>query len=280
MLENLHQLTWPERRLLQDILHLPNLPVQTRTLSLTPAQELELISKQKLLANGYPLDYLLSQVEISNLRWSFGPEVLIPREETEAWVNNFLQLLPKSLQKSQALKKYTLVDIGTGSGFIGLQLSKYFQQTFLVDISLQALFKTKQNARLNNLHYKNNLQVYQSDLLNNPNLLAQLKSSKPWILVANLPYLSDSDWQQAETNNIKYEPKIALYSGSQGLNLLAKMLMQITKLANQPKIIVLELDPRNLRLAKKLLQKIYPIAKVYLDPAGRERILLGKFDNL
>ena len=231
-----------------------------------------------LIAQGYPIDYILEQVNILGMEFKLNKNVLIPRPETE-WLiqslNNYfneqkveelkdvLEFL-KPFQKT--LNRSFLVDIGTGSGLIALGLCQNFAHVLATDKYLKALKVASENAKLNNI---NNIEFVQSDLLLSPVALKQLKQSKNSLLIANLPYVPDSDIDMADENRISFEPKSAIYSGSDGLQHFIRLLNQLRKFRLTPRLCIFELDPRN-------IQKAFDLGKNYFN----QQIIVNDYNQM
>jgi release factor glutamine methyltransferase len=115
--------------------------------------------------------------------------------------------------------------------------------------------------------------------LQNPDLTKRLLTTKNLILLANLPYLPDSDRPLKGLHNISYEPDLALFSGSDGLDLFRRLLLELSDLQFQPECLVFELDPRNIRLASELVFKqlrwaTYCDLQIWSDSNGLDRCLI------
>lgn len=267
-------LQYQKRILLADILGLSmtDLLIQNPNLNLQQKEAFE--RKLILLKQGYPVDYLLHTIKFAGIKLSLTSDVLIPRSETEEWIERLVKY--DFFQKITDGKKLKLIDIGTGSGAIGISLSFYFNEVFLVDISVKALKVAKANSKLNNTV---NVSCLKSDLLNSFCFQNNNKFQKKYIdlnstiLVANLPYLPNCDEPEINKTNVRYEPKLALYSGEDGLDLFKKLLKQLNDL---PVLSVFELDPRNIRCAKKLLSQLYTKTFIWNDSFGKERLLIGQ----
>ena len=247
-----------QARLLTKLLSLPINRLLGQRLKLTNSQ-FELIQSQiALLDSGYPLDYLLGSVNFCNQEFVISKDVLIPRPATEFWVNELIQQL-ETLEAEAGSHTTepltTLVEVGTGSGIIGLTLAPLFTHNILTDISRKALEVAKNNQiRLCPTHA--HIEFIQNDLLDNVILPT---ANTNWILVANLPYIPIGDLINKEKNRVSAEPEIALYSGIDGLDLTRKLIHQLVSnySANMPSQIWLELDPRNIYEAKKIIQTAF-----------------------
>lgn len=231
-----------------------------------------------LIAEGYPIDYILEQVNILGLEFKLNKNVLIPRPETEWLLQSLSQYFNgqkveqlkaaveflKPLQKS--LNRSLLVDIGTGSGLIALCLNKNFTHVLATDKYLKVLKVATDNAKLNSII---NVEFVQSDLLLNQAVQKQLKQSKNSLLIANLPYVPESDIFLAQQNRINFEPKTAIYSGQDGLQHFKKLLKQLNKFQLKPGLCIFELDPRN-------IQKAFDLGKNYFN----QQIILNDYYDL
>ncbi len=277
-----------KRILLADILgvdqsELINLSTQKFQLELDEKNFQLFRKKEKLLDQNYPLDYLLSKIKILNLNLKILPDVFIPRDETEEWLKN----LNKLFQKPN-FKHKTLVDLCSGSGIIGIYLSKNFKQVLSIDVDIKAIQNTNLNKSLNKVK---NLRTFQSNLFKNPKLRKKTFNLKSdWILICNPPYVPsvDQNSTQIQKNNLYYEPNKAIFSGKDGLDFFKKIYFQLKELDKQsslPETVIFELDPRNIQKAQKYLNKIYKKTLLLKDFNGYSRVLVGTkaknlFDNL
>ena len=210
------------------------------------------------LRAGCPLDYLLPYTEIKGHRFQIREGVLIPRPETEELID---------IVQSATSKPSVLVDVGCGSGVIGVCLSKIFAQVIMLDISPIALESARRNIALNAVQ---NARVYLSNLLNN---LPSIQTN--WWLVANLPYVPLGDKVLEKEHRTEFEPDLAIYSGASGLDLFAKLIEQITTLPRKPTRLFFELDPRNIRQAHALcVQRLKVSGSVVRDLDNQERFLV------
>ncbi len=260
-----------EIRLLANILGIDVKDVFVRQTKITKKQQNEFEKKKAKLKEGYPLDYLLKSTKIDELNLTLNPNVLIPRPETEEWLKWF----EVNFTQKTDTKEIILLDIGTGSGLIGLSLAKYFKTVVLTDFSLKALNVAKENAAANKIE---NTVFLKSNLLSSKKLKPIF--SQTWILLANLPYLPENTRSLAKQNKVNYEPEMALYSGKEGLDLFEILIEQLqiinTEYDNLPIFAGFELDPGNILKAEKTLQKIYLNTEIVKDLNGLPRFLTGK----
>ena len=154
-------------------------------------------------ANHRPLPYLTRAKEFYGINFYVNGDVLIPRPESEAFID-----LCKSLKFS---KTQSLLDIGTGSGILALTIKNEFPSWSVtgVDISEKALRVAKKNSEQLGIDIK----LIKSDLLKNI-------SGNFSILFANLPYVPKD---LVTSQEISAEPRIALFSGKDGLDLYKRL---------------------------------------------------------
>lgn len=135
-------------------------------------------------------------------------------------------------QRASGFKKISLLDIGTGTGCLGITAKLEFPNldVILTDISQKALNVAKFNAKA----LKSPVKTLKSDLLDEIN-------SKVDIIIANLPYV-DKSWEVSP--EVKFEPDQALYANDDGQELIKKLIIQSENRLNNNGYLILETDPR------------------------------------
>ncbi|MEK7598421.1 MAG: peptide chain release factor N(5)-glutamine methyltransferase [Patescibacteria group bacterium] len=217
-----------------------------------------------------PLAYILGQKEFYGLNFKVNQNTLIPRPETELLVEKVLELNPKNA---------TIIDVGTGTGNIIISLAKNLKERnkfMALDISSKAVSVAKQNAKLHKVDKK--IKFLKGNLLE-PILKSKnynLKT-KNLVVVTNLPYL-DTDWKNllpsSDTQGLRYEPRIALYAGKDGLDAYRKLAKQIKLLKGKTEhaiAVFCEVGP----FQTKEMRKIFSFAKrvgFSKDLAGKWRV--------
>lgn len=179
------------------------------------------------LREGRPLTYILGEKEFYGRSFVVREGVLIPRPETEWLVEKVLRLVGAYFPYSASI-----IDIGTGSGCIGLSIAKEVPnaRVDLVDISEEALVIARENAE--RLGLTDRVAISQSDLLN------QKFDQTFEIMVANLPYIGTEKYHFLASDVEKYEPHVALFGGYDGLQLYKKLFQQIVSLKHPPKFLL------------------------------------------
>lgn len=182
-----------------------------------------------------PIAYIIGHKEFYGRQFKVTPATLIPRPESEMMI----ELLKKHLKRPNEKK---LVDVGTGSGCLGITAKLEFPEldVTLIDISRHALAVADTNARRHSI----DIQLIHSDLL-------ALYPFSADIILANLPYV-DKTWQRSPETN--YEPAEALFASDNGLHLIFKLIDQTDSHIAPEGLLLLEADPRQ---HEEIKQKAY-----------------------
>lgn len=209
--------------------------------SLEPREQEIADARLRLRYERVPIAYIIGHKEFYGRRFHVTSATLIPRPETEEMIDSLGELLPDT-QRLIADQMPRLVDVGTGSGCIGItaKLEHPELSVTLADTSKHALVVAEKNAR----QLGAEVTLLRSDLLSEYPFTAD-------IILANLPYV-DSAWERSEET--RYEPAEALFADDDGLALIKQLLKQAeTKLVHGGSII-LEADPRQLDAIQKAAQ--------------------------
>jgi release factor glutamine methyltransferase len=224
------------------------------------AQSIKIYQSVHRLEAGEPLPYVISHWEFFGLDFELNPSVLIPRPETELLVEEAISWLQAHPHKRSAL------DIGTGSGCIGITLAKHIPNLHLLmtDISPESLEVARLNAEKHNVLEK-------VDLLQS-NIFEQVPTSSLFDLIcANLPYIPTE--KLTALSVAQSEPRLALDGGVNGLTIIKHLLEQVKTHISPGGIILLEIDPDQRIEMVQFLQENLPSAKVNFlqDLSGRDR---------
>lgn len=226
----LEQKGLPEARLNMEIMVAHELQLKRMELYLRfeqPLSEEQLTSlREKLKQRGQriPLQHITGTVAFGNYEFRSDARALIPRPETEELVD--------LIKKQTFNKPARILDVGCGSGVLGLTLTKDLGQDCsdltLVDLSPEALSLTRENADLLEVEAT----FLESDLFSNVEGTFDL-------IVANLPYIAESERENLEPE-VQHDPAMALYSGSDGLDLLRIFCSQCADYLNPEGAVALE----------------------------------------
>ncbi len=215
--------------LLADLLNLNPLELLNHLDDYVEEEKIEIFKKEiKSLKEGKPLQYVIGNVNFYGNKFIVNKNVLIPRFETEELVENTIKYINEIYKDN--IENLRILDIGCGSGVIGLTLKKIFpkSQVYLLDISKEAIEVAKQNAQNLNL----DVNFIESDIFQNV-------TKKYDVIISNPPYIKDDE--EIEKIVKENEPSIALYGGIDGLDIYKKILKDISKYLNNKYLIAFEI---------------------------------------
>jgi release factor glutamine methyltransferase len=227
---------------------------------LTPEQAQRFTTLVDRLAAGEPLPYILGRRAFYDRDFAVTPAVLIPRPETEL-------LLEQALAFVKHKPDSVVVDVGTGSGALAVTLVALYPQAqvYATDISPDAL----NVARLNAQTHSANVTFYQGNLLE-PLIEHSIQVD---MLMANLPYIATGDLPNLAVS--KYEPRLALDGGADGLDLIRELLRHVPVVCKSNTLVLLEIGPDQGRAVLDLAHNTLKpsSAEILKDYAGHDRIL-------
>ncbi|MGA1419374.1 MAG: peptide chain release factor N(5)-glutamine methyltransferase [Ilumatobacteraceae bacterium] len=219
--------------------------------------------------SGEPLQYVMGRWAFRHLDLLVDQRVLIPRPETELVAETALQL-------ARAVTPRVVVDLGTGSGAIGLSLAHELPlegtTVWLADNSLDALDVARANA-VGIGRAGANVRIAHGDWF--AALPGELRGAID-VLVSNPPYIAVGD-PEADANVVAHEPHAALYSGADGLDALRTVIRGAAIWLRPGGALVAEIGFRQGDAVRALcveagLQEV----EVRRDYAGRDRILVAR----
>ena len=189
-----------------------------------------LIKKRSL---GNPISYLTNKKSFWNSEFFITNDVLIPRPDTELVIENILKL---TKQKN----KVQILDIGVGSGCILLSILKERKNFYGtgIDISKKCLNITKINA--NKLKVSSRVKLYKSDV-------DKFNLGKYDLIVSNPPYINNYKIKYLDKGVAKFEPRLALDGGLDGLSEIRKVIKKASELIKKNGKFILEIgfDQKN-----------------------------------
>lgn len=165
-----------------------------------------------------PIAYIVGRKEFYGLDFFVNCRVLIPRPETEELVKNIIDYVQDTRYQ---IRDTVICDVGTGSGCVAIALAKHLPcaKIWACDISKSALKIAKINAKTHRV--SKHIKFVCSDLFSK--IPHKIKFD---VIVANLPYLSQKQYQNVQPEIKKYEPRLALIGGKTGMEIYAKLLQQ------------------------------------------------------
>ena len=249
---------------------------------LTPAELDVLRTMVARRATREPLQHIIGDTSFRGFIIKCDRRALIPRPETES-------LVDMASDSLKGIEKPFIVEIGTGTGAISIACAKEIAgaKVLATDVSEDALALARTNAEANDLagnpdaesaasstdstasassassaNAASTLNFAQGDLLNaiTADVIANVAgdaTAKIDCLIANLPYIPDSEKDKLQPEVAKYDPALALFGGADGLDLVRKLLQQTEGKLKPGASILLEIGSEQGEMLKAEAEK-YP----------------------
>ena len=216
----------------------------------------------KKRSEGCPVAYLINKKFFWNSEFYVTNDTLIPRPDTELIVDSVLRL---TKQKN----KINILDIGIGTGCILLSILKERKNFYGtgIDISQKCLNISKINAI--NLKVSSRLKLFKSDV-------DKFNLGKYDLIVSNPPYIKKYKLKYLEKDVAKFEPKLALDGGLDGLSEIRKVIIKSSKLIKKNGKLVLEIgfDQKN-KVINLLHKEGFYINSTKKDFANNNRCIVS-----
>lgn len=203
-----------------------------------------------------PTAYILRHCEFYGIDFYLDCRTLIPRPETELLVEQAMEFAQRIFHPG---KQITIADVGTGCGAIAVSLALALPEAkiYATDISASAL----QVAEINCQHHGVSGRV---ELLQG-NLLEPLPQPVDMV-IANLPYIEDSEFKNLSPEIRNFEPTIALAGGKNGLGKIQQMLEQMPVKLNHRACFLLEIGQGQGEMVTSLINRYFPQVSIEFIP--------------
>ena len=219
----------------------------------------ELINER---SRGKPIAYLTGKKLFWKYEFKINDNVLIPRPDTEIVIEHVLNIYKKK-------NRINFLDIGFGSGCILLSILKErkdFRATG-IDISKHALKVCNINAY--KLGVKNRVKLFKSDI-------DKFSMGKYDLIISNPPYIKKLDLRYLDRDVIKFEPKIALNGGLDGISEIRKIVTKSSELIKNGGKLILEIAFNQKEEVKQLLRNNgFYINSVIKDFGKNDRCIIS-----
>ncbi len=210
-----------------------------------------------------PIAYILEEKEFWSKKFKVTSDVLIPRPETE--------LLVEQLANNFKGKKISILDIGTGSGCIIISLLCNLNQSYGlgIDISKKAIKIARDNAIKHNLFHK-------VKFINKS--FESVINKKFDLIVSNPPYIDRNLIKNLSDDIKKFEPRMALDGGNDGLDLVKKVIYKSKYILKIKGTLALEIGNEQIKkVSKILIDNKFRIKQLIKDYRNNVRGVIATF---
>lgn len=227
------------------------------------------------LKNGEPVDYVIGFSLFLGSQVDLSERTLIPRTETEYWVEKAIQDIRTRFPEQESSKEpIRCLDVFSGSGCIGIAVLSHIKNTTMdfADIDPRAITQIQRNIQQNKIDPLRTL-VYQSDIfLNIP------KGQKYDCIFANPPYIAEKDRDRVDDSVHDFEPHTALYSAANGFDHIVRFLDSVPQFLAPNGVVFLEFDDiQKVRLEQLLLERGIISSMFHKDQFGFWRWVEWKY---
>jgi release factor glutamine methyltransferase len=233
--------------------------------------EKKIVKKNFSIFKGYlkrrsqhePIAYILEEKEFWSKKFKVNKDTLIPRPETELLVNELLNIYKG--------KKISILDIGTGTGCIIVSLLSDLKKSIGIgiDISKKAILMAKINAIDHNIN--NRIRFFNKSIENIFNIKFDL-------IVSNPPYIERKAIKNLSEDIKRYEPRMALDGGNDGLDLIKKVIYKSKDILKIKGTLALEIGNEQINeVSKILIDNNFRIRKVIKDYKNNIRCVIAYY---
>ena len=201
-----------------------------------------------------PIAYIFNEKEFWSKFFFVSPDTLIPRPETELIVEKLVKIFKD--------KKISVLDMGTGSGCILISLLSELKNSrgIGIDISKKAISIANKNLEKHSM--QNRIKFLNKPL--DSNFIRKFD-----LIVSNPPYIRSNEIKNLKEDIKKYEPRIALDGGNDGLDVIKKVIYKTKYILKVKGMLALEIGNEQFKKVSEILInenfKIEHIIKDYKD---------------
>jgi len=201
-----------------------------------------------------PLAYILKNKEFWSKDFFVNRNTLIPRPETELLCENVVKILKN--------KSFYILDIGTGTGCILLSILSEIKggKGIGIDISKKTIDVAKKNS--NRLGLNKRVKFFTKSL-------DDIYGYKFDLIVSNPPYIKTADIKNLSEDIRKFEPKIALDGGKDGLDVIKKIIYKSKTILKKFGLLALEIG----------YGQHYKVSQILKEQSFREQLLVKDYRN-
>ncbi len=215
-----------------------------------------------------PLQYVLGECDFHGIHLKVDHRALIPRPETE-------QLVDRCLDLFAGRRPARVLDVGTGSGNIVLALAEAWPEAefVAVDLSREALALAVENAQA--LDLANRIRFLEADVFSGE--FVERVGRGFDLVVSNPPYVRPEEWSALQPEISRYEPRLALVAGPDGLHFYRRLAAIARGLLKKGGWLAVEIGDDQATNVRAIFEAsgLQELA-TYQDLAGKDRVVIGR----
>ncbi|MGX7109334.1 peptide chain release factor N(5)-glutamine methyltransferase [Facklamia miroungae] len=235
--------------------------IQSLNQPISNAQVLKFEKALSRIVEDEPIQYIRGYAYFMDHIYHVSPACLIPREETAG-------LVDKAVKYMAPLPPGKVLDLGTGSGIIAIELKKALPdwEVYASDLSSAALKIASRNAA----DHQVKINFIQSDLF------SALDQDLCFdVLVSNPPYIGKNEVELMDASVKKYEPQLALYAKEEGLAIYKQIANHLPQRLMKKGAAFFEIGFSQGQAVKNIFQAAFPASDIQIgrDFADKERYI-------
>ena len=219
-------------------------------------------------ANREPLQYITGRQEFCGLDFIVGPEVLVPRPETEMLVTEGSGLLAGA-------QAPVIADIGTGSGCVAVSLAVRLPgaKVYAVDSSHAALVTAEKNSGMHGV--TDRVRLLSGDIFSP--MGAEGLAGGLDLIVSNPPYIPSGDIQGLQ-QEVLFEPRAALDGGLDGLDVFRRLIVEAPAYLKPGGWLLIEIGLGQSDAVRRIVDEAHglELSGFKRDFSGIERVLVAR----
>lgn len=207
---------------------------------------------------GEPLQYITGTAGFMGMEFEVNSHTLIPRQDTETLV----EALMKEIGKERA----KVLDIGAGSGCVGISLGAMTgAEVTLLDISPEALECAGRNAEKNGVKAR----------LICMDIMRELPEGEFDVIASNPPYIETGAIAALQAEVRDYEPVAALDGGRDGLDFYRRIVSAAPDMLRDGGILAFEIGFNQGNAVRTMMEKNFGGVRIIKDYTYNDRVVIG-----
>jgi release factor glutamine methyltransferase len=216
---------------------------------------------------GRPVAHLRGRKEFFSLEFEVGPEVLVPRPDSE-WI------VTECLTLAKGMTAPAILDVGTGSGCLAIAVAAGHKNAILtaIDVSEPAVAVARRNAQRHN--FDGRIRFLHGDLF------APLESDERFdFILSNPPYIPREQFGTLAPEVRDHEPRLALDGGEDGFAVIDRLIAGAGDHLRPGGFLIVEIgfDQEQAARERFLAHGGYELGKTIHDHAGHPRVLRARW---